>query len=43
MELINLTPHPINFMDENNNILKTIKPAAEAPRLKTFKGTLKPD
>lgn len=39
MELINLTPHNVNFMDEDGNILKTIKPAAEAPRLKTFKGT----
>lgn len=39
MELINLTPHNVNFMDEDGNILKTIKPAAEAPRLKTFKGS----
>lgn len=39
MELVNLTPHNVNFMDEDGNVLKTIKPAAEAPRLKTFKGT----
>jgi len=39
MELVNLTPHNVNFMDEDGNIIKTIKPAAEAPRLKTFKGT----
>lgn len=39
MELVNLTPHNVNFMDEDGNIIKTIKPAAEAPRLKTFKGS----
>ena len=39
MRLINLTPHNVNFMDEDGNVLKTIKPAAEAPRLKTFKGS----
>lgn len=39
MELVNLTPHNVNFMDEDGNVLMSIKPAAEAPRLKTFKGT----
>lgn len=39
MNLVNMTPHDVNFMDEDGNVLKTIKPAAEAPRLKTFKGT----
>lgn len=38
MNLVNMTPHDVNFMDEDGNIIKTIKPAAEAPRLKTFKG-----
>ena len=28
MELVNLTPHNVNFMDEDGNIIKTIKPAA---------------
>jgi hypothetical protein len=31
-KLINLTPHPIILMDENNNVLVTLPKCENAPR-----------
>lgn len=29
MKLINLTPHPVNILDENNNVILSIPPSGE--------------
>lgn len=40
-KLVNLTPHAINFVDENGDVVKTLEGAAEADLCRvTFKSTI---
>ncbi len=33
MDLINLTPHPVNYMDEDNQVIFTLEKCENPPRL----------
>lgn len=43
MTIINLTPHPINFLDESNHPILTVEPSgtiARAKQTRTLRGTI---